>query len=124
MNVRGRQAILDSIRACWASLFADRAQHYRKRRNSADPTPMMAVVVQEMILADVSGVLFTMNPVNGDAATMVIEGIFGLGSRSSPAKSSPIASCLPSPVCNGSIFGAGKSRSKWCAKRSELAGER
>jgi rifampicin phosphotransferase len=72
LNLRGRQAILDGVRACWSSMFAERAVVYRSRKGSDHRPAAMAVVVQEMIDADASGVLFTSDPISGDDRTMMM----------------------------------------------------
>ena len=79
LNVCGREALLQSVRACWISLFADRAILYRMHKRIDHRTAAMAVVVQELISPDVSGVLFTADPVSGSRQRMVIEAAYGLG---------------------------------------------
>lgn len=76
LGVSGDAAVLDAVRTCWASLWSDRAAVYREE---GDPAGAMAVVVQEMVPADVSGVLFTVDPVSGRPHRMVIEACHGLG---------------------------------------------
>jgi phosphohistidine swiveling domain-containing protein len=61
---------------CWASLYAERALAYRR---GAGPAPgSMAVLIQRMVDAEVSGVLFTMNPVSGSWREVVVEAVWGL----------------------------------------------
>lgn len=76
LNVRPEE-LLDALKACWASLWSDRAIAYRETQNIADDGLAMAVVIQEMCEADVSGVLFTVSPFRQDAS--VIESNWGLG---------------------------------------------
>lgn len=64
LNISGREELETHIRRCWASLWNYRALSYRLRRRVGDE-PAHAVVVQRMVDADKSGVLFTANPVNG-----------------------------------------------------------
>ena len=66
LNVVGRAAILDHVRRCWASLFSERAVTYRLRNGVDHRKVEMAVVVQRMVFAEVSGILFTADPVTGD----------------------------------------------------------
>ena len=66
------------VRECWASFFAPRALFYRAQKGTLSDT-RMAVVVQEMVLAEKSGVLFTMDPIRKRRDHMVIEAVFGLG---------------------------------------------
>lgn len=78
LNVRGDAAVIDAVRACWASAFTARALFYRKTQH-APVEPMLAVVVELMIDADKSGVLFTVDPTSGRDDVMVIESAWGLG---------------------------------------------
>ena len=69
--------LLDALKACWASLWSERAIAYRQTQKITHEGLAMAVVIQEMCEADVSGVLFTVAPFNGNAAA--IESNWGLG---------------------------------------------
>ncbi len=69
--------ILDAIKGCWASLWSDRAIAYRRTQDIPDEGLAMAVVVQEMCTADVSGVLFTVSPF--DENLCIVESNWGLG---------------------------------------------
>jgi pyruvate,water dikinase len=77
-NVRGIDQVLRAIVNCWASLFAPRVLSYRAGHGLTGE-PAMAVVVQAMVDADASGVLFTADPSTGDRTRLVIEASFGLG---------------------------------------------
>lgn len=79
LNVLGEQALLDAIRACWASLWSERAVLYRAHRNVDQSSVKLAVVVQKMVQADVAGVMFTANPVTGARDELVIDANPGLG---------------------------------------------
>lgn len=70
-------ALLDALKACWASLWSERATAYRQTQGIADDGLAMAVVVQEMCDADVSGVLFTVSPFDPDVS--IVESNWGLG---------------------------------------------
>jgi len=78
LNVRGGEAVLDRVRECWTSFFSPRALFYRAQKAVLADT-RMAVVVQEMVQADKSGVLFTVDPIRNRRECMVIEGAPGLG---------------------------------------------
>ena len=69
--------LLDALKACWASLWSERAIAYRQTQGITDEGLAMAVVVQEMYDADVSGVLFTVSPFDPDVS--VVESNWGLG---------------------------------------------
>ncbi len=79
LGVSGRAAILEHIRRCWASLFTERAVTYRLRNGVDHRRVRMAVVVQQMIDPQASGVLFTADPVSGNRKVTSIEAIAGLG---------------------------------------------
>ena len=79
LNVTGEQALIDAVRACWTSLWSERAILYRARQNVDQMTVKLAVVVQKMVAADVAGVMFTANPVNGEREELVIDANPGLG---------------------------------------------
>lgn len=79
LNVRGEEALLDAVRRCWASLWTARAIAYRARQGIAPQEVSLAVVVQAMVEAEVSGVLFTANPRSGARDELLVEATFGLG---------------------------------------------
>ncbi|MCC5885463.1 MAG: hypothetical protein JJT88_03405 [Gammaproteobacteria bacterium] len=80
--------LADHIRACWASLWTVQALQYRTTHGVADETVAMAVVVQELIAADVSGVAFTANPVT-TTDDLVVEATWGLGAALLDGRVSP-----------------------------------
>jgi len=79
LNVTGPSSILHHIRRCWASLFTERAVTYRLRNGFDHRRVRMAVVVQRMVHPEVSGVLFTADPVTGNRKLASVEATFGLG---------------------------------------------
>lgn len=79
LNVVGVDAIIESVRRCWASLFTERAMAYRLRNGSDERSARMAVVVQRMVDAKSAGVLFTADPVTGHRKLSSIEAVEGLG---------------------------------------------
>eukprot|EP00058_Branchiostoma_floridae_P026948 XP_002612439.1 hypothetical protein BRAFLDRAFT_121021 [Branchiostoma floridae] len=78
LGVRGLDQICDSVQKCWASLYGFPAVQYR-RQHGQPVVSSMAVVVQEMVPAEVAGVLFTQHPVTGHPGKMVINANYGLG---------------------------------------------
>ena len=76
IHIRGTESILEHIRLVWASLWSDRALLYRKELGLDVQKSTMAVVVQEMISGERSGVAFGRNPF--DPAQAVIEAVYGL----------------------------------------------
>lgn len=79
LNVVGAAAILRHISRCWASLFTERAVTYRLRNGIDQRKVQMAVVVQRMVLPQVSGILFTADPITGNRKVASVEASFGLG---------------------------------------------
>ncbi len=77
--VRGAAQVCDAVRDCWVSLYTPRAMSYRARLGAADAGPAMGVTVQLMVDAEVSGVLFTCNPVSGDPSMVAVNASWGLG---------------------------------------------
>ncbi|KAB1916409.1 rifamycin-inactivating phosphotransferase [Micromonospora sp. AMSO31t] len=79
LNVIGTAAILQHVSRCWASLFTERAVVYRLRNGIDHRTVQMAVVVQKMVFPQVSGILFTADPVTSNRKIASVEASFGLG---------------------------------------------
>jgi pyruvate, water dikinase len=77
-NVAGDEALLERIVDCWSSLFGERVVAYRGSRGIPSE-PALAVVVQQMVDADRSGVMFGVDPATGNRERVVIEAAFGLG---------------------------------------------
>ena len=77
LNVR-EEDLLERVKECWASLFTQRAIYYRQQRGFPHAAVDIAVVVQRMVDAEKSGVLFTSHPSTGDPQ-MTIEAAWGLG---------------------------------------------
>jgi len=76
LNIRGLDAIMENIRKVWASLWSDAALLYRQELGLDVEKSAMAVVVQEIISGERSGVVFTKNPNNEYEG--VIESVYGL----------------------------------------------
>ncbi|MEM4024624.1 MAG: pyruvate, water dikinase, partial [Metallosphaera sp.] len=71
--------IIEAVKLVWASLYSERAIEYRKSKGIDSSKVEMAVVVQKMVNSKSSGVMFTLNPSNGDRNLIVIESSWGLG---------------------------------------------
>ncbi len=77
-NISGEDCLVDAVQRCWASLFSPRVVTYRASRGfTADPA--MAVVVQQMIASERSGVAFTADPTTDAVDRVVVEAAFGQG---------------------------------------------
>lgn len=79
LNIRGLDALTRAVIDCWASLWTARAMAYRAREGVAPDEVRLAVVIQQMVEADASGVMFTANPTNGRRDQAVISAAWGLG---------------------------------------------
>jgi rifampicin phosphotransferase len=79
LNMCGEAMVLDAIKRCWASLWTARAIGYRARSGIAHEEVSLAVVVQELVLADAAGILFTANPLTGERDQVMINAAWGLG---------------------------------------------
>jgi phosphohistidine swiveling domain-containing protein len=79
LDVVGRDAVLDAVVRCWASLWTDRAVVYRATNGIDHRAVRLAVVIQRMVAAEVAGVLFTADPVTGRRRQAVIDASPGLG---------------------------------------------
>jgi rifampicin phosphotransferase len=78
LNLMREDEVLDAIKTCWASLFRPRVLSYLRALGEDVPVSV-GIVIQAMVPADVSGVLFTANPLTGDAGEIVINAAYGLG---------------------------------------------
>ena len=78
--VRDEQSLLERLRACWSSLYSVESVCYRLQRRIAEEDAAMAVVVQQMVEARSSGVMFTRSPSTGDRSVVAVESAWGLGS--------------------------------------------
>jgi phosphohistidine swiveling domain-containing protein len=89
LGIANIEDCLLAIKQCWASLWTQRAYEYRQR-NGFDPLKInMAVIVQSLIDADTSGVIFTVDPMTGSRNRMVVEACFGLGQALVSGKVTP-----------------------------------
>jgi pyruvate,water dikinase len=79
LNVRGENEVLAAVRGCWASLFEPRAIFYRQQQGFDHLSVGLAVPVQQMIQSQVSGVMFTVEPLTNDKGEILIEAVYGLG---------------------------------------------
>jgi phosphoenolpyruvate synthase (EC 2.7.9.2) len=79
LNMRELEQILNAVLHCWASLFTDRAIVYRRQNGYSHRKVQLAVVIQQMIFSEVSGIMFTADPVSGNRRITSIDAGFGLG---------------------------------------------
>lgn len=79
LNISGDSDVVRTVQKCWASLFEARAIFYRVQKGFDHFKVGIAVPVQAMVQSEVSGVMFTINPINNDPFTIVVESVWGLG---------------------------------------------
>ncbi|MHC5217834.1 PEP/pyruvate-binding domain-containing protein [Enterococcus sp. LJL128] len=81
LEIQGVEAVLASIKACYQSMFSVENLSYLLNREMAASELSMAVIIQEYIAADYSGVAFTLDPVTGNDQTLVLEIAAGRGDQ-------------------------------------------
>lgn len=79
LNIIGKEAILQHIRKCWASLFTDRAVIYRMQHGFDHRQVYLSVIIQRMVFPQASGILFTADPITSNRKLLSIDAGFGLG---------------------------------------------
>ena len=79
LNVEGEDNVVAAVQGCWASLFEPRAIFYRVEHGFDHLKVGIAVPVQRMVQSEVSGVVFTVEPMSNDDSKIVIEAVYGLG---------------------------------------------
>ncbi|HBS44347.1 MAG TPA: phosphoenolpyruvate synthase [Paenibacillus sp.] len=79
LNIIGREAIMQHISKCWASLFTDRTVIYRMQNGFNHRQVYLSVIVQKMVFPQASGILFTADPMTSNRKLLSINASFGLG---------------------------------------------
>jgi pyruvate,water dikinase len=79
LNVKGDANLIAALKDCWASLFTPRSIFYRVQNKIPHDTVKISVIVQKMVQSQVSGVIFTVDPVTNEKDRIVIEAVWGLG---------------------------------------------
>jgi pyruvate,water dikinase len=97
LNVVGAVALWDAVRRCWSSLWTARAIAYRRDQEIGHENISVAVVVQQMVPAEVAGVLFTADPMSGRRDRIVIEAAAGLGEAVVGGSTTPERWIIESP---------------------------
>jgi len=77
--IQGADPVVEKVQRCWASLWTARAIDYRIKNDFPHEKVLISVGVQKMVNAKAAGVMFTLNPTDGDISKVVIEGSWGLG---------------------------------------------
>lgn len=79
LDIRGTDAVVDAVKRCWASLWTARAVAYRQQKGFAHQEVGIAIVIQTMVESEISGVMFTANPMTTAVDEIVINASYGLG---------------------------------------------
>jgi rifampicin phosphotransferase len=80
LGIKNAQEALKAVAQVWASAYSKRAIEYRTHHQRSLGEPVkMAVIFQEMIESEVSGVLFTQDPTSYEQDRMLIQSVYGLG---------------------------------------------
>jgi pyruvate,water dikinase len=79
LNVVGLDPLLEAIARCWESFTAPHAIEYRRKQGLPTAGVRVAILVQQLAIADTSAVVFTADPVTGNRDVIVINASWGLG---------------------------------------------
>jgi len=79
LNVKGEVNLMEAVRECWASLFEPRAIFYREEKGFDHFKVGLAIPVQKMIQSQISGIMFTCDPVTSAKNIIIVDAIYGLG---------------------------------------------
>jgi phosphoenolpyruvate synthase/pyruvate phosphate dikinase len=89
LNITGSEAIAEAVVKCWGSVGGERMESYRKEHGLPADSSGVAVLVQQMVAADVSGVVFSANPISGNRDEVMINATWGLGENLVSGKVTP-----------------------------------
>ena len=78
LDIEGEEALLQAVKVCWASAYGERALAYRKEHQLDGPV-VMEIILQKMVPAQASGVIFSADPVARDPRWMMLSAAAGLG---------------------------------------------
>ena len=92
LDVAGPEAVLEHVQRCWACIDSDQATAYRRQHGIGHVA--MGVVVQRMVPADVSGVLFTADPATGHRTVTAVEAVRGRGDALVSGLVTPEVDCV------------------------------
>ncbi|HMM43042.1 MAG TPA: PEP/pyruvate-binding domain-containing protein [Thermomicrobiales bacterium] len=99
LNVRGVDDICAAVERCWASARTEQVLAYRRRHDLPVDQIRIAVLVQQLVPADTSAVMFTANPVNGARDELVLTASWGLGESIAGGTVTPDSWTIIKPSC-------------------------
>jgi pyruvate, water dikinase len=79
LNIVGADAIIQAVTRCWESARSEHALYYRRQQGLSVERPQIAVLVQQLVAADVAAVVFSANPITGNREEVMINASWGLG---------------------------------------------
>lgn len=79
LNVGGPTDIVEHVKKCWASAYSARCLAYRRGHGLPLEVEAIACIIQSMVDAEKSGVIFTANPMTADRGEIMISAVYGLG---------------------------------------------
>jgi phosphoenolpyruvate synthase/pyruvate phosphate dikinase len=79
LNIVGVDSIMQAITRCWESVRSERALEYRRKQGLSGERLQLAVLVQQLVVSDVSAVVFSANPITGSRDEIIINASWGLG---------------------------------------------
>ena len=94
LNISGEQEVVTAVKRCWASLFNPQAIFYRTHQGYDHLSVASAVIVQQMVQPEVSGVMFTAEPLFNDPSQIVVEAMWGTGETAVTGAITPDLYCL------------------------------
>ncbi|XP_022239971.1 uncharacterized protein LOC106458117 isoform X2 [Limulus polyphemus] len=103
LGVKGINKILETVSKCWASQFSYTAIEYKRQNGQLLNSPM-AVIIQEMVPADVAGVMFTCDPVTNNPSVITITANYGLGETIVSAAAEPDTIFLDRDYTNKLVY--------------------
>lgn len=79
LNVRDTAQLLDAVKQCWASVFSEHVRDYAAQKDISLEDFPMGILIQQMVYADVAGVIFSLNPITESTDEIIINASYGLG---------------------------------------------
>lgn len=118
LGVNGIEEITQAIKTVWGSFFSERASAYRRKREERMVGEGIAVIIQRLVQASASGIMFTTNPLTANPDEVVIEAVQGLGESAVSGKVQPDHIILKKSDC--SIKSWKKSGDASCCSNAEI----
>ncbi len=116
--IKGRDEVIRHVVKCWSSLYTPRAIAYRAMKGFDHYEVSIAVIVQKMVNSRSSGVMFTLNPTNGDPSQIVIESSWGLGEAIVSGEVTPDRFAVDK-VTGEIVERTVSPKTRWCVFRDE-----